>query len=145
MQIRPSVDNVMIEMARILSLRGTCARRMVGCILTNKYGHIIGSGYNGPARGQNHCIDFPCPGAALGHGQGLDVCEAIHAEQNALLQCKDVNEIATCYTTMSPCRHCVKLLLNTSCETIFYYEEYSDAQRSANLWTRAGRKWVRCE
>jgi dCMP deaminase len=108
-------------------------------------GHILATGYNGPARGQDHCLDFPCPGANLQSGQGLDLCEAIHAEQNALLQCRDVQQIHTCYTTTSPCTHCVKLLLNTSCEVIFYYEAYSDIQRSADLWLKAGRKFVAYE
>lgn len=145
MQIRPSQNNVMIEVARILSLRGTCARRMVGCVMTNNLGHILSTGYNGPARGRDHCIEFPCAGAKLQSGQGLDLCEAIHAEQNALLQCRNVQEIDTCYTTTSPCMHCVKLLLNTSCETIYYYEEYSDSLACSNLWHQAGRRWVRHE
>lgn len=145
MQIRPSKDNVMMEVARILSLRGTCARRMVGCVLTNHLGHILATGYNGVARGRDHCIEFPCLGAKHQSGQGLELCEAIHAEQNALLQCSDVQEIETCYTTTSPCAHCVKLLLNTSCNRIYYYEDYSDSQRCANIWMSAGRQWVKHE
>jgi hypothetical protein len=39
----------------------------------------------------------------LPSGTGLDVCEAIHAEQNALLQCKDVEQIDTAYVTAMPC------------------------------------------
>jgi dCMP deaminase len=73
-------------------------------------------------------------------GQGLDACEAIHAEQNALLQCRDVHLIKTCYLTLSPCITCVKLLLNTSCERIVFIEEYVDA-RPKDLWEAAGRTW----
>jgi deoxycytidylate deaminase len=55
-------------------------------------------------------------GAKFKSGEGLDVCQAIHAEQNALLQCKDVYDIETIYCTVSPCIHCVKLLLNYFCK-----------------------------
>ena len=79
-----------LKMAHLVSERGTCARRKVGCILVNSKKHVIATGYNGVSSNQEHCIDNPCKGARLKSGQGLDLCEAIHAEQNALLQCKDV-------------------------------------------------------
>ena len=68
------------------------------------------------------------------------VIEAIHAEQNALLQCKDVHEIDRVYCTLSPCIHCVKLLLNTSARHILFCEEYihQDAKR---LWKDSNREW----
>lgn len=85
---------------------------------------------------------FPhaCPGANSPSGTNLDGCEAIHAEQNALLQCKDVHEIHTCAVTASPCITCVKLLLNTTCERIIFLEEYPHAA-ARELWERAGRSW----
>lgn len=70
----------------------------------------------------------------------LDGCQAIHAEQNALLQCRDVYAIHTAYVTASPCMTCVKLLLNTSCERIVYVEEYPHSA-ARDLWTGAGRSW----
>lgn len=66
-----------------------------------------------------------CPGAQARSGTDLDLCGAIHAEQNALLQCSDVYRIKTCYVTASPCMTCMKLLLNTSCTQIVYAQEYS--------------------
>jgi len=72
-------------------------------------------------------------------------CEAIHAEQNALLQCGDVSAIEACFVTLSPCVTCTKLLMNTSCARIVFrdaYEPQHDAAR--DLWARkAGRLWVR--
>ena len=125
----------------LISLRGTCRRRKVGCVLVSEHGDIIGTGYNGPARNQPHCTSTPCAGAEAPSGEGLDKCEAIHAETNALLQCSDVYNINTCFTTTAPCIHCVKALLNTSCEIIVFLEDYphSDSKR---LWEQAGRSWV---
>lgn len=83
-----------------------------------------------------------CQGAFAKSGQNLDGCEAIHAEQNALLQCRDPHDIAVCYVTTSPCMTCTKLLLNTSCQRIVYVEEYAHTA-AADLWRKAGRIWER--
>src|SRR3990167_8057918 len=73
-------------------------------------------------------------------GTNLDGCQAIHAEQNALLQCRDMYAIHTAYVTASPCMTCCKLLLNTSCQRIVYVEEYPHSA-AKDLWTGAGRSW----
>jgi dCMP deaminase len=125
-----------LKMAHLVSERGTCARRKVGCILVNSKKHVIATGYNGVSSGQEHCIDNPCKGARLKSGQGLDLCEAIHAEQNALLQCKDVYDIDTVYCTLSPCIHCLKLLLNTSAKKIVFMEKYVDADQLGDYWMK---------
>lgn len=86
--------------------------------------------------------DHACPGATAPSGTNLDGCHAVHAEQNAMLQCRDVYAIHTAYVTASPCITCTKLLLNTSCQRIVFLEPYphSDAQA---LWESAGRLWER--
>jgi dCMP deaminase len=92
---------------------------------------------------RSHCIDTPCPGAHLKSGEGLDICKAIHAEQNALLQCRNVYEIKYVYTTLSPCIHCVKLLLNTSAEGIITFEKYVDFDTVGKFWMdNGGQSWA---
>jgi dCMP deaminase len=110
----------------------------------NAQGHILATGYNGPPRGFSHCThESPCAGAVLPSGSGLDACEAVHAEQNALLQCRDVELIETCYVTVSPCVTCVKLLLNTACKRIIFTELYPHAEAAYDLWaSKGGRAWV---
>ena len=137
---RPPTDFYFLRMAELVSERGTCARRKVGCVFVNKKNHVIATGYNGNPSGFIHCIDKPCAGAKSKSGTDLDKCEAIHAEQNALLQCKNVYEIDRVYCTLSPCIHCVKLLLNTSTQHIIFCEEYvhRDAKK---LWILGGREW----
>lgn len=79
-----------------------------------------------------------CAGHDLPPGQ--DSCEAVHAEQNALLQCRDPWTIDTAYVTLSPCKACLKLLLGTSCRRIVFLEEHVDPM-PRELWTKAGRGW----
>lgn len=164
--MRPNKDQWALELAQVTAKRATCLRRQVGCVLVNARGHVLATGYNGVAAGRPHCNDVQaikpfvermgmqeawkdhevpehphaCPAAFAASGTQLDGCEAIHAEQNALLQCRDVYAIHTCYVTASPCITCVKLLLNTSCEKIVFAEAYPHTAVQA-LWVQAGRLW----
>ena len=141
-QVRPSKVRTFLTMARVLAEQSTCSRRKVGAIFTNEHHHIIASGYNGNAAGMDHCIDKPCAGARLKSGSGLDACEAIHAEQNALIQCKDHMAIRVAYLTTSPCMHCVKMLLNTGCQNIIFIDQYTNCEAEKELWQKSGRKWL---
>jgi len=147
--MRPSRDDWGMTVAHCCALRSTCLRRHVGCVLVNERGHVLSTGYNGVAAGLHHCnqevaatgeFPFACGGAHSPSGTNLDACQAIHAEQNALLQCRDVYAIDTCYCTTSPCVTCTKLLLNTSCQRILFDDEYPQPE-ARELWVNAGRLW----
>jgi dCMP deaminase len=137
--MRPSIATVMLNIAASLAQRATCSKLAVGCVLTDKHDRIIGSGYNGVPRGVPHCIDAPCAGACA--PKGSDLCQAVHAEQNALLTCKDPEQIMYCYTTHAPCLRCAKMLLNTSCTGIFYAAETYEVA-AKELWVSTRRTWA---
>ena len=142
MTYREPIDWYFLRMSLLVAERGTCIRRKAGCVLVNEKKHIVGTGYNGNPAGQIHCIDQPCKGALSKTGTDLELCEAIHAEQNALLQCKNVYEIKKVYCTVSPCIHCVKLILNTSAKHIYFCEEYIH-QEAKKLWMKTqGLSWT---
>jgi dCMP deaminase len=171
--MRPSVDQWAMSLVFATSKRSTCSRRSVACILLNARNHVIGTGYNGVASGQKHCnqasgfnfvyangVDkskpltgqstgkiqlypYACPGSKSASGTNLDGCQAIHAEQNALLQCRDVYSIETAYVSVSPCMTCVKLLMNTSCRRIVFKDEYPHNE-AKDLWlSNQNRSWIR--
>lgn len=121
---RPTSDEYFLQMAALAAQRSTCARRKVGCILVDWNNHVLSTGYNGTCRGATHCIDEPCPGASQPSGQGLHLCEAIHAEQNALVQCRDIDAVCTAYVTASPCIQCMRLLVGTGIKRIVFREAY---------------------
>lgn len=151
---RPTKDEYFAAMARLVATRSTCIRRAVGCVLVDARGHVLSTGYNGVAMGQPHCneeslnvgdvarpgpgirLKYPhaCAGAFAESGTALDACQAIHAEQNALLQCRDVWQIATCYCTTAPCVSCAKLLMSTSCERVLCGEWYPQADDARRLF-----------
>jgi dCMP deaminase len=129
-------------MAKLVARRSTCARRQVGCILVDMANRVLATGYNGQYSGSEHCIDKPCPGVGLAPGTGLNLCEAIHAENNALISCRNPEDIATCYVTASPCISCVRLLLNTPCYRIVFAEDYPHPTAGV-IWEKAGRMWAK--
>lgn len=141
MSLRPNRDSYFLQMTALVASRATCARRQVGCVLVNEEGHVLSTGFNGVHRGAIHCIDTPCAGAHLPSGQGLSVCEAIHAEQNALLQCRNINEIHTAYVTASPCISCMRLLANTSVKRIVFSERYPHVE-SERIAAARGIEWI---
>lgn len=128
-----------LQIASIVALRTSCIRRGVGCVLVNARNEILSTGYNGVASGQPHCLSghTTCSGANSKSGENLEGCQAIHAEQNALMQCSNVQDIEAAYVTASPCIHCMKMLLNTSCKHIYALEVYDD--KALDLWVKAGR------
>lgn len=150
--MRPDRDETWLDVAAVVARRSTCLRRAVGCVLLDDLGQVLATGYNGRARGLPHCNEpgagsthvdragkfygYPhaCVGARAESGTRLDACEAIHAEQNALLQCRDVRAIRTCYVTASPCLTCVKLLMQTGCQRIVFAERYAHDEAAQRLW-----------
>lgn len=140
--MRPDVDTYFMDMAKLVATRSTCIRRSVGCVLVDSHNHVLATGYNGVPAGMPHCNDpggaHTCEGARSPSGTNLDACSAVHAEQNAILQCSDPYSIRRAYVTAFPCTSCAKLLLNTSCGEIVYLEPYADGN-GMRLWTAAGR------
>jgi dCMP deaminase len=132
--MRISRDEWGLKLAQLTSLRSTCLRRQVGCVLTDSRGIVLATGFNGVPAGFPHCNEgHPCPGADAPSGQSLDQCRAIHAEQNALIQLTRPYEVATVYTTTFPCTHCIKMLMNTSASRIVYLEDYAHSE-AKKLW-----------
>lgn len=117
---RPSIDETMLEVARTLSLRGTCMKRQVGCVVTDFNDNILSTGYNGQPWGHTHCDEYsPCPAF-------IDPklpCIAIHAEVNALVKCPDLTKAHMIYITEAPCLKCTLLIQNTKIVFIVYPEE----------------------
>lgn len=140
---RPTRDETFMEMAIVAARRSTCLRRAVGCVLVDSRGRILSVGYNGVAAGQPHCNEvkflhdgesdswpsYPnaCQGA-FDKGGALALCGAVHAEQNALLQCRDPDVVHTAYVTLSPCDSCLKLFLNTGCKRLVIGEWWRDSE-----------------
>ena len=139
---RQSIHVAMIGIAQIMSTRSTCQRRKVGAVITNKKNQILSTGYNGVPAGWTHCTQIPCAGAGQASGQNLDLCEAVHAEANAVVQCGNINEAYNIYVTTLCCVSCIKLLLNTPIKDIYYTEDYAQGAATKEYWLKNDRRLI---
>lgn len=130
MRLRPNLDQYFLTIAYTVATRSTCLHKQVGCVLVDQDNRIISTGYNGAPKGYQHCE--VC--LVEQHGdKGL--CPAAHAEQNALLGAL-ANQVHKCYTTLEPCVHCARMLLNTSCVKVVYLNDTSPTNSGFYLWSK---------
>ncbi len=127
---RPSWDEYFLEMSALVAKRSTCLRRRVGAVIV-KEKRILATGYNGAPSGLKHCVEIGCIRQQLKipSGERHELCRALHAEQNALIQAclhgisvKD----ATLYATNQPCVICAKMLINAGIKEIVIADGYPD-------------------
>lgn len=144
---RPSWDEYFMGMAKLTAQRSTCLRRKVGAVIV-KDKHIIATGYNGAPRGLSHCAEL---GGCLREqlkvpsGQRHELCRALHAEQNAIIQAATLGqsiEGANIYITHQPCSICSKMIINAGISRIVVNEGYPD-ELATNLLEEAGIKVVK--
>lgn len=88
-QERNSKVDTYLNCAEVFAYRSTCLKRKYGAVIV-KDDVVISTGYNGAPRGFENCCDIgSCPrmDRNMHQGEGYGICRAIHAEQNALLNC----------------------------------------------------------
>ena len=127
---RPSWDSYFIQLAFVVSGRSTCLRRKVGALIV-KERQILSTGYNGSPSGLAHCSEVGClrQDLSVPSGERHEICRAVHAEQNALVQAAKHGvsiKGADIYVTHQPCVLCTKLLINAGITRVFYTLSYPD-------------------
>ena len=103
----------------------SCARegRAVGAIIV-KNKRILTTGYNGAPAGIFNCRDKgECMRDKMGIPSGTrqELCYAVHAEQNAIIQAAKLGvsvDGATLYCTHQPCTICTKMIINSGIRRI---------------------------
>lgn len=138
--VRGSIHKYYIEMLEMVEKRSTCQRRKVGAVITTIDGKILGTGYNGVPKRYPHCIDKACPGVLDASGDTSN-CVAVHAEQNAIINCADLSRAYYLYCTCLPCFICSKMILNTNIQVVVYKLPYSDS-RGLMLADTVGKKFL---
>lgn len=108
-----------LKMASEWSSNSCCNRKKVGALIV-KDNMIISDGYNGTPSGfPNHCEDV----------NGDTQWYVLHAEANAITKLSKStqnSEGSTLYLTLSPCKHCSKLIIQAGIKKVIYKNEYRD-------------------
>jgi len=138
---RPSLDEYFMEIAQVVAKRSTCLRQKVGVIIV-KDKRILTTGYNGAPSSLPHCLDVGCLREQLNipSGERHELCRAVHAEQNAIIQAALHGASianATLYTTHQPCIMCAKMLINAKIRKVVYGKKYND-ERGLEFLKEAG-------
>ena len=127
-------DHRFMEMARLVSSWASCYRpeRNIGAVIVRDK-RVMTTGYNGAPAGVRTCVERgECLRSRLGIASGTrhEMCYAVHAEQNAIIQAAKLGvEIAgaTLYCTHQPCILCAKMIVNAGVVRVVYGEGYPDA------------------
>ncbi len=144
MEDRLSVDAYFLKIAAVVAERSTCLRHHVGAVAVNNK-HILSTGYNGAPSGLKDCLELGCLRDQLGIPSGTrhEICRAVHAEQNAIIQASlhGISLVgATVYCTHTPCVLCAKMLTNAKISRFVSFGPYADDSFKA-MFEDAGIKF----
>lgn len=126
-------DKRFVELSQTIATWSSCYKegRQVGAVIVRDK-RIITTGYNGAPSGIKSCKEKgECLRIKLGIPSGTrhELCYAIHAEQNAIIQAAKLGisiEGATLYCTHYPCTICAKMIVNAGIKRVIYIHPYPD-------------------
>ena len=136
--------NYYLDLADVVSRRGTCLRRHYGAVIVN-HDEVISTGYVGAPRGRKNCSDLgQCirQKMEIPRGERYELCRSVHAEANAIISAEREKMIgSTLYLAgreadtgqyvknSNSCSMCKKLIINAGIEKVIIRdteEEYRE-------------------
>lgn len=125
--------NYYLDLAEVVSKRGTCLRRNYGAVIV-KNDEVISTGYVGAPRGRKNCSDLGyCVRQQLNipRGERYELCRSVHAEANAIISAERNKmigstiylvgrEVATgeIIRNSNSCAMCKRMIINAGIETV---------------------------
>ncbi|MFH0846921.1 MAG: cytidine/deoxycytidylate deaminase family protein [Chloroflexota bacterium] len=135
---RIEADKYFLKIATVVAERSTCRRHHIGAVAVRDK-RILATGYNGAPSGLKDCLELGyCLRDKLGiaSGERHEVCRAIHAEQNLIIQAGLYGvslEDATVYCTHTPCLICCRMLVNARIKRFVSYHDYDPSRYTASV------------
>lgn len=137
-------DARFMEMAWVISKWASCFQpnRRIGCVIV-KNKRIVTTGYNGAPAGIRTCVERgECLRKKIGveSGTRAELCYAVHAEQNAIIQAAKLGvniDGSTLYCTHQPCILCAKMIVNAGIVRVVYHSGYPD-EFALDIFKEAG-------
>ena len=125
-----------MNIAKMVSLKSKDTKRQVGAILVSqKDNRILSTGYNGLPSHINDNIDW--------NNRELVHSMIIHAEMNCILYAETKYENSILYSTLSPCKDCIKIIAAANITKVIYLEEYKDLEISKYLCQSFGIELIK--
>ena len=115
-----------MNIAKMISLKSKDTKKQVGCVLVSlNNNRIISTGYNGLPAGIDDNINW--------HDRNLVHSMIIHAEMNCIIYANNKYDNSILYSTLSPCKDCIKIIAAAKIKKVIYLDEYKDLNVSKNL------------
>jgi dCMP deaminase len=144
-------DQYWLDICNAIAANSKCLSRKLGAVIVKNNGFIIATGYNGPPAKCKHCDDINyrshlayiyhnpsyynfsikvnerldiCPRQVMGFksGEGLEYCQASHAERNAIsIAARLGHSTDGCSMYLNwiiPCFECMKSIINAGIKEI---------------------------
>lgn len=142
--------NYYLDLAEMVSQRGTCLRRRYGAVIV-KNDEVISTGYVGAPRGRKNCSDLgECvrQKMRIPRGERYELCRSVHAEANAIISASRDKMIgSSMYLTgievdtgeyvshSSSCSMCKRLVINAGIETVYIRDSKEEYRKvSVSDW-----------
>ena len=130
--------NYYLDLAEIVSQRGTCLRRRYGAVIV-KNDEVVSTGYVGSPRGRKNCTDLGfCIRQKLQipRGERYELCRSVHADANAIISASRDQMIgSSLYLTgveadtgeyvknSNSCSMCKRMIINAGIETVYVRDD----------------------
>ena len=133
--------NYYLDLADVVSKRGTCLRRRYGAVIV-KNDEVIATGYVGAPRGRKNCSDLGyCIRQKMNipRGERYELCRSVHAEANAIISAERNKMIGSAiylsgrevstgeYIRQSnSCSMCKRMIINAGIERVYIRDTETD-------------------
>lgn len=138
---RRDKQNYYLDLAEVVSQRGTCLRRLYGAVIV-KNDEVIATGYVGAPRGRKNCSDLKmCIRQKLHipRGERYEMCRSVHAEANAIISAprdkmigsslylvgREVSD-GSYVKNASSCSMCKRMIINAGISTVYVRDTKDD-------------------
>ncbi|MGQ9679818.1 MAG: deoxycytidylate deaminase [Candidatus Bathyarchaeia archaeon] len=153
---RPDKTMYFLKIALAVAARSTCLRRRFGAVIV-KDDTIVGTGYNGTAKGVVNCFEEGCIKNYLDlpHSESYDLCPAVHAEENAIINSNRADRIGAKlyiagldennnYTYAIPCKRCKRKIINSEIEEVIILDDKGNFLHfNVKDWVIEDSEWYR--
>jgi len=131
---RRDKQNYYLDLAEMVSQRGTCLRRLYGAVIV-KNDEVIATGYVGAPRGRKNCSDLKVcirQKLQIPRGERYEMCRSVHAEANAIISAprdkmigsslylvgREVSD-GSYVKNASSCSMCKRMIINAGISTVY--------------------------
>ena len=138
--------NYYLDLAEVVSQRGTCLRRNYGAVIV-KNDEVISTGYVGAPRGRQNCSDMGfCVRQKMQvpRGERYELCRSVHAEANAIISAPRNEMLGSALYLVgkeadggyvknaSSCSMCKRMIINAGIEKV-YIRDTKDSFRVVDV------------